>query len=75
MKHYCHACNLQITDAYTRVDGKNYHPACFSEAAGNAEAELRKVFKTSCQYCGSTELIPTGTCHICRVCGESAGGC
>ncbi len=46
-----------------------------------AEEEIRvhlergRSFKLnrSCPHCGENELIPAGSCHICRNCGVSNG--
>lgn len=27
----------------------------------------------TCDFCGSTQMIPTGTCFVCRNCGSSLG--
>jgi len=26
-----------------------------------------------CHFCGSTQVVPTGTCFVCRNCGSSEG--
>lgn len=53
-----------------------------SEAPGDlpvpvaVTAPTRKVDLTArCQRCGSHDLVPSGSCKVCRTCGESAGGC
>jgi hypothetical protein len=43
-KHPCHKCGKPIKDAYVRDSGKNYHPACFSDKAGEVERKLKLIF-------------------------------
>lgn len=28
-----------------------------------------------CAFCGNASVVQTGTCKVCRACGESSGGC
>jgi hypothetical protein len=74
-KPTCHACKLPFSDAYAEHEGKFYHPGCYSDKAKEVEEEIKSTFKTACGVCGSTNLMPTGTCSICVACGESVGGC
>jgi hypothetical protein len=26
-----------------------------------------------CRNCGATEMLPSGACHVCLICGETTG--
>lgn len=42
---------------------------------GKVIAEKDEKLNARCHFCGSENIILSGSCKTCRVCGESSGGC
>jgi ribonucleoside-diphosphate reductase alpha chain len=48
----------------------------FSKIKGKKVRNEHVVYhKITCEYCGSEQVIQTGTCAVCLSCGQGKGGC
>ncbi len=79
---------LIIHDAEGELDWYGMRDRHHEDAIGKAVAKINKhresrglhlvdyqkvTGSTPCSSCGSIDLIKTGTCHVCCVCGSSQG--
>jgi len=46
------------------------------EGAGdhsNSRPTYPGILLHRCRNCGATEMLPSGACHVCLICGETTG--
>lgn len=69
-----------IMDLVFRDIGANYAGredlnSTVDDAQAAATTQVAPSTGDVCGFCGNASVVQTGTCKVCRTCGESSGGC